>query len=82
MARYYGANTTRILSCPDLSSGYADSQDSNQAIPAYTDTASRRAGGEDQSQDQDGAQTLQVEAVIKMLKPGFNVRIIAPKRRR
>jgi hypothetical protein len=27
------------------------------------------------------AQTLQGEAVIKMLKPGFNVRIIAPKRR-
>jgi hypothetical protein len=27
------------------------------------------------------AQMIQVEAVIKMLKPDFNVRIIAPKRR-
>ncbi|MDX6460963.1 MAG: hypothetical protein QOE55_4660 [Acidobacteriaceae bacterium] len=83
--RYYGANATRQYKGSLLDFGDAQSRNRVETSRLHLGASPCRTGGEDAGQQTRGypatTAMLQVEAVVKMLQPGFNVASIAAKRR-
>jgi hypothetical protein len=75
VARYYGPNATRHLTDPRLFWRDAKSRNSIKTELAGQLLANKRAA------IQPRTTMMQVEAVVKMLQPGFNIASIAAERR-
>jgi hypothetical protein len=75
--RYYGANATRQYKGSLLDFGDAQSRNRVETSRLHLGASPCRTGGEDAGQQTRGhpatTAMLQVEAVVKMLQPGFNV---------
>jgi hypothetical protein len=85
--RYYGANATRKMNDPPPFLADAPRQITDETSPLYTlsQLHSELAGKLSANQRETKRLRLaifQVEAVMKMLSPEVNIRLIAPKRRR